>query len=450
MHEIIDIPWDVGPYATRLADAGVKSVIRYYNHRNSSRLPSKCLTERELEALHAADLSVAVVFQQRGGADGNISDLNSANGVRDAERALELAAKLNQPHGSAIYFAVDWDYFRTSELRQIEPYFEEVRRLLGNDYKLGVYGSGTVGTHFQGLGLADYIWLAGALGWSGTRRALERGNWTLFQKYMAVRFPFADIHYDGNIFNPAFASFGQFDRAAALDSPKGEGSAALFRVIARSGLNLRAGPSDTYRIIQSYPLDTIVTGRGREGEWVKVDIEGDGDADGYMHRTFLEPVSGGLSQELPAARKPVDVARAEMELGVREIPGRPNNPRIVMYHATTTGGSAPDETAWCSSFVNYCVEQAGLTGTDSKWARSWHDEEWGRDKTANPEDGDIVVFRRSNSNTEGGHVAFFVDEDANSILCLGGNQGNRVSLMRYPKNGRLGPFNYKLLSIRRA
>lgn len=451
MHEIIDVPCDIGHLATRLADRGVKSVVRYYNHRNSARLPSKCLTRAELDALHQAGLSVAVVFQQRGGSAGNISDLSEANGARDAERALEPAGTMDQPHGSAIYFAVDWDYFRPSELSQIGPYFAEARRVLGSKYQLGVYGSGAVGSHLKQRGLADHIWLAGSMGWSGTRRALEQGNWTIFQKYLEVRSPIGDFVYDGNILNPAVASFGQFGPTTAIETPRGEGIAALFRIVARTGLNLRAGPSDTYRIIQSYPNDTIVTGVGREGAWVRIDIEGDRDVDGYMHGEFLQPVSGGLPLILGTGRSPIDVARAEMQRDVREIAGRrDHNPRILMYHATTSGGSAPDETPWCSSFVNYCVEQAGLSGTDSKWARSWHEKDWGRDVSDNPREGDIVVFRRWNDDEDGGHVAFFVEEDANSILCLGGNQGNRVSMRRFPKNGRLAPYKYKLLSIRRA
>ncbi len=67
MHEIIDVAWNVGNYAERLAEAGVKTVIRYYNHRNSERLPSKALSLRERDQLFGAGLSIAVVFQQRGG-----------------------------------------------------------------------------------------------------------------------------------------------------------------------------------------------------------------------------------------------------------------------------------------------------------------------------------------------------------------------------------------------
>jgi Domain of unknown function (DUF1906) len=138
MHAIIDVPRNVGEFAEQLADAGVKTIIRYYNHRNSSQLPSKALTQRELDQLFGAGLSVAVVFQQRGGAGGNLGDLSATTGARDAARALELAASLSQPQGSAIYFGVDHDYFRASELGQLQAYFHAVRSRIGGQYRVGV------------------------------------------------------------------------------------------------------------------------------------------------------------------------------------------------------------------------------------------------------------------------------------------------------------------------
>lgn len=449
MHEIIDVPRDIGSFANQLAAAGVKTVIRYYNHRNGRLLPTKALTRRELDSLHAAGLSVAVVFQQRGGADGNLGDLSAENGKRDARRALDLAAQMSQPRGSAIYFAVDFDYFRPRELDQVRAYFQAVRAELGTDYLCGVYGSGTVGGMLKRAGLVDHIWLAAATGWSGTRSALENGGWTLFQKYLERTSEIGGFIYDGNIVNPAFDSFGQFRPAAPAVTERGSGAAALYRIAARSGLNLRSGPGEEYRVVQTLPAETIVAGLGLDEGWMQVDLDGDRRADGYMFASYLRSVSGGLPFAPASGRRPMDVAQAELALNVAEFPGSADNPRIVLYHSTTTGSSAGDETAWCSSFVNYCVEQAGFVGTNSKWARTWHDQGWGSDETANPLPGDIVVWRRVGGGEDGGHVAFFVSADAGGISVLGGNQSNKVCIQRYPKNGPFGGFNYTLLSIRR-
>ncbi|HYD98398.1 MAG TPA: TIGR02594 family protein [Alphaproteobacteria bacterium] len=452
MHAIIDVSSNVGPYAKQLADAGVRTVIRYYNHQNSSSLPSKCLTASELSELHGAGLTVAVVFQQRGGKDGSIEDLSEASGNRDAKRALDLADKLKQPSGSAIYFAVDWDYYRDGDLDQIASYFTAVKSQINSAYNIGVYGSGTVAQHLKKRGLVDHIWLAGAKGWSGTREALRQGAWTIFQKNIELKSEIGGFIYDGNVLNPAWTSFGQFSADKPEEMPRGVGVSALYAVKARDGLNLRSGPDVSFRKIQNLPFDTIVTGVEREGGWLKVDLEGDGRVDGYVAEAYVVPVSGGLPLKLAPDVRPIDVARAEMSLGVREAPGDQNNPRIVMYHATTTGGASPDQIAWCSSFVNYCVEQAGLKGTDSKWAKSWHDKKWGVDVTSNPAEGDIVVFGRTKVGTEEerGHVGFYLGREGDSIRVLGGNQGQRVCIDLYPANGIKGNFHFKLLSIRRG
>ena len=47
MQAIIDVPSNVAEHAGRMAEAGVKTVIRYYNHHNSVKLPSKCLSHSD-------------------------------------------------------------------------------------------------------------------------------------------------------------------------------------------------------------------------------------------------------------------------------------------------------------------------------------------------------------------------------------------------------------------
>ncbi|SFJ88407.1 TIGR02594 family protein [Sphingomonas sp. NFR04] len=452
MQEIIDSPYNVGDYAARLFQEGVRTVIRYYNIKNSSTFLSKCLTAAEYGKLVAAGLDLAVVFEQRGGAGGAIDDFGNGKGTRDAKRALELAGTVGQPKDSAIYFAVDHDFARPAELAQIEHYFQEVNAALNGHFRVGVYGSGAVCSHLKAGGLATLFWLPASMGWTGSKAFLASQQWTLFQKFQGLRGPFGNFDYDGNLANPAFADFGQFGAAPAAPVRRPEDAVAVFEVAARSGLRVRGGAGAQFDVVQSLPLGAVVHGLGTEADWVQVDVNGDGVADGYMARQFLKPLSGGLPLPAPstAPTTPYAVAQAELALGVKETPGRQDNPRIVLYHSTTKGGEAPDETAWCSSFVNYCVEKAGMQGTDSKWARSWHDSGWGHDVTSNPQPGDIVVWSRKSPSVDGGHVGFFVGQDGKDrIRVLGGNQGNRVCITSYPVDGSVGQTKYKLLSIRR-
>ena len=128
------------------------------------------------------------------------------------------------------------------------------------------------------------------------------------------------------------------------------------------------------------------------------------------------------------------------ELGVQEHIGIAHNPRILEYHQATSLKASSDEIPWCASFVNWCLQEAGVRGTNSASARSFLD--WGHDVLLeDAKQGDIVIFSRG-SNPRLGHVGFYAGRTATTINVLGGNQSNRVSLAAYPIS--------KLLSLRRA
>jgi conjugal transfer mating pair stabilization protein TraG len=114
---------------------------------------------------------------------------------------------------------------------------------------------------------------------------------------------------------------------------------------------------------------------------------------------------------------------ARKDLGVREDPrASGDNERISEYHQSI-GKNWDDDVAWCSSFVNYHVEKAGLQGTDSGLASSWRS--WGQ--AVEPQVGAIAVKPRFNEEGKriGNHVGIVSDinyEDK-TLTLLGGNQG---------------------------
>jgi uncharacterized protein (TIGR02594 family) len=127
-----------------------------------------------------------------------------------------------------------------------------------------------------------------------------------------------------------------------------------------------------------------------------------------------------------------EIARGEE--GVKEFSGAADNPEVVKYlkSCAELGGvhQRNDETAWCSAFVNWCVEQAGFEGTESAAARSWM--QWGRPITA-PRVGCIVVLRRTN-NPAFGHVGFFVKATDRLVFLLGGNQSDAVNVTAFDRS----------------
>ncbi len=127
------------------------------------------------------------------------------------------------------------------------------------------------------------------------------------------------------------------------------------------------------------------------------------------------------------------------ELGQKEISGPEDNPTIVNY--AKDAGFAwvdDDETPWCSIFVNWVAKKAGLKGTNKANARSWLLT--GLNVDATPEPGDVVIFWRGDPNSWQGHVGIFFgfSIDGERVYCLGGNQGNQVSVSAYSIDNILG------------
>jgi uncharacterized protein (TIGR02594 family) len=136
-----------------------------------------------------------------------------------------------------------------------------------------------------------------------------------------------------------------------------------------------------------------------------------------------------------------EIALQELAASVAER-GSGDHPRILEYLATCAdleeGEWERDSTPWCSAFVNWCLIQSGIRGTDSGWARSW--AQWGEAIDA-PRPGAVAVWARGRTSAEApvvtGHVAFVVEDRGDSLLVLGGNQCDSVCIKVYPKRGYL-------------
>lgn len=84
----------------------------------------------------------------------------------------------------------------------------------------------------------------------------------------------------------------------------------------------------------------------------------------------------------------------------------------------------PRTTLWCSEYLNSVTEG----GTGSAQAKSWLKYP----RVKQPKQGLVVVLKRGNQ-PGAGHVGVIEDWDNQYVYVLGGNQGNRVSLSRYPR-----------------
>ncbi|MDX2215634.1 MAG: TIGR02594 family protein [Oculatellaceae cyanobacterium bins.114] len=207
-------------------------------------------------------------------------------------------------------------------------------------------------------------------------------------------------------------------------------SVGHYRVTADS-LNVRSEPVINAAIVGALDQGQVVPRGVKQAEgdrvWMQINLP---NLTGWASMKYLEPSS-------PEANEPqwLTIARREMEAGVKEFPGDRDNPRIVEYLKSTTldqGLASEDETAWCSAFVNWCMEQANRQGTNSAWARSWLN--WGK-SLRDPKLGCIAVFSRGEQS---GHVGFYIAQTPTHIRVLGGNQGDAVNITEIEKTRLLG------------
>lgn len=116
--------------------------------------------------------------------------------------------------------------------------------------------------------------------------------------------------------------------------------------------------------------------------------------------------------------------------GLKEIPGPRHNQTIIRWLGKLNAWWRDDETPWCGVFVAHCMQESWLPFPKFYMrAKAWDD--YGsllrRDRLA---PGAILVFDRAG----GGHVGFYVGEDAGHYFVLGGNQGNAVNVMKLGKS----------------
>lgn len=133
---------------------------------------------------------------------------------------------------------------------------------------------------------------------------------------------------------------------------------------------------------------------------------------------------------LKSETAPKILVEAVKHLGVSEIVGPKHNQEIIDWaiYLNLDNVYKNDEIPWCGLFVAYCAKKSGLDLVKSPlWALSW--SEFGT-AVNSPMLGDVLTFKRDG----GGHVGIYVGEDDDCYHVLGGNQGNKVSVIRIAKS----------------
>ncbi len=202
-----------------LRNHGVKTVFRYYSHIPPS-LVGKDLQPEEARIILGEGLSIGSVFQHFNHC---FRTFENNWGKEDAEQALRQAGAAGQPEGSAIYFGVDADWPYQAMRDPIIRYFEDIKLAFeGSGIAVGIYSNGCICNAVREKGLAQYFWLSGSTGHSGTQAFYNTGQWTMFQNSLDITPPEVGYGIDTNIANPATRGYvGQWSAAGAATASHG-------------------------------------------------------------------------------------------------------------------------------------------------------------------------------------------------------------------------------------
>lgn len=135
-------------------------------------------------------------------------------------------------------------------------------------------------------------------------------------------------------------------------------------------------------------------------------------------------IVGGVA--VPPSRPPwLEIAYSKK--GLHEVRDRGALMIFLRGDGRTLGD--PAKLPWCGDFVETCIAVAlpqEPMVANPYWAQNW--SKFGRQIIA-PGPGAILVFVRPG----GGHVGFYVGEDATHYSVLGGNQSNAITIARIDK-----------------
>ena len=141
-----------------------------------------------------------------------------------------------------------------------------------------------------------------------------------------------------------------------------------------------------------------------------------------------------LAEKTAAMHALVEKYTRDLPVHKGSSPPVPGEGAVVLLTGTTGGLGASvlgiaynaDSVPWCGLFVATCMAEAGIAPPPiAVRASSW--DAFG--EPARPFVGAVLRFDRPG----GGHVGFAVGEDATRLFVLGGNQGDRVSIVPIDK-----------------
>lgn len=165
MFQGLDADQDLSAHAGTMKAAGLSFAMRYL----------KNLSVAEVTALHGAGLKIGAVFETA--ADRAFG--GTQNGMEDGARALQQMRQFTDLRTAAIFPAVDGDV-PPGMMDAVVDYFAAFDSKVFGSYDIGGYAGGSALEDLLAHGLS-YPWLAGAMGWAGSRDFDTANRWVIKQ-----------------------------------------------------------------------------------------------------------------------------------------------------------------------------------------------------------------------------------------------------------------------------
>lgn len=174
--------WITPEIAADLKANGYQIVGRYLANSNVANPLDKKLRPGEVQTIINAGLALFPIWQMSGTSADHFSGTQA---IFDADGAIAAAESFEIPHGSIIYFAVDFDALDQDISYYILPYFQALIarvRNAGTPYLVGVYGSRNVCSRVSQEAGAVSSFVSGmSTGFSGNLGFTLPTNWAFNQ-----------------------------------------------------------------------------------------------------------------------------------------------------------------------------------------------------------------------------------------------------------------------------
>lgn len=160
-------------------------------------------------------------------------------------------------------------------------------------------------------------------------------------------------------------------------------------------------------------------------------------------RRGITPAERNVQSNGQILPMPTWLRLAHSHLGLREIRGSEHNAQILRWWQRLALPFTDDETPWCAGFVNAMIQSAGLeiVAKNRAAALGWRWNGYGQ-RLDGPALGAVMSMTRP-GRPGSGHMTFVLGRDAKgSIMGLGGNQGNMVSINPYHQTARDAQYHF--------